>query len=45
MIQISKICLQQISISTKLKYPRFFLKPPTFFGFVLQCIQRENVHN
>ena len=41
MIKITKFCFQQNSISNNI----FLWNTQTFFVFVLQCIQRENVHN
>ena len=43
MMKISKICLQQLWFQ---KNPRYLTrKAQTIMFFVLQCIQRENVHN
>ena len=46
MIKISKTSLQLNLISIKFrKSTKFFKTFSNFFVFVLQCIQRENVHN
>ena len=44
-IKVSKITVQQIWFSINFENPRFFFNPRTFFVIVLQCIQREKVHN
>ena len=50
MIKISKICLHENSIFIKIFkifkiHEHFFMKSVNFFCFVLQCSQREHVHN